>query len=266
MEVKPFLLGQKNKMKVYQKLKFSHDGVSKEILFGTPDSKEEFEKMYSLRFDVYVENDYFHESFEGFKEKTDQDSYDLDGKCLYAIAVVDDDRVIGAVRLIRDKVLPTEMFFKFDTPQEIETISDYNRGEIGRLVIQPYSKSSFFPRNLILLFLLKTIFQIGNQHGVKGGYSFIKKSLLSKLKKLQVPVHLIKEYFQNYPADGVLFNYFNQQDNPVFPTYFLTSEIEQYITSVLNFKSKIIQCVEDEKTFVLNDNLYTKFLRRMKVL
>src|SRR4030065_264457 len=102
-------MSQKNKMKVYQKLKFNHEGITKEILFGSPDSKEEFEKMFSLRFDVYTENNYFHESFSRFKKRKDQDNYDLTGKCLYAIAVIDDGRIIGAVRLIRDKILPTEI-------------------------------------------------------------------------------------------------------------------------------------------------------------
>lgn len=253
-------------MKVYNKLKLKHDGVSKEILFGEPESKEEFEKMFSLRFNVYSAKKYFKDNFDGFKEKTDQDIYDLGGKCLYAIAVVDNDRVIGTVRLIRDKILPTELFFKFDTPQKIEEVPITDRGEVGRLVIQQYSESSFLPRNLILLFLLKTVLKIGRDAGVKGGYSFVKKGLLDKLAKLKVPIHIVREYIQSYPNDGILFNYFNQQDDPVSPTYFFTSEIEQYLDNVLNSKSKIIQRGEDEKTFVLNDSLYTRFLRRMKIL
>lgn len=253
-------------MKVFQKLKFSHEGINKEILFGTPESEEEFEKMYSLRFDVYSEKEYFHKSANEAKNRTDKDQYDVDKKCFYAIAVIDDSRIIGSVRLICDKILPTEIFFKFDTPQKMEEVPIVSRGEIGRLVIQPYAKSSFLPRNLVLLFLLKTIFQIGHNAGVKGGYSFVKKGLLHKLQKLKVPIHVIHEYVQDYPHDGILFNYFNQLDNPVYPTYFFADEIEQYLVNILSSRSNIIKCEQDGETFVLNDTLYTKFLRKMKIL
>lgn len=265
-EIKPFLLGQKNKMKVYQKLKFNHEGLSKEILFGEPDSKEEFEKMYSLRFDVYSGKKYFSESFGGTKNATDKDHYDVDKKCFYAIAMVDDGRIIGSVRLIRDKILPTELFFKFKTPKNIVGIPLGERGEVGRLVIQPYSKSSFLPRNLVLLFLLKTLFQIGHDVGVKGGYSFVKRSLFGKLGKLKVPIHLVHEYVQDYPKNGILYNYFNQLDNPVYPAYFLTDEIEHYLDAFFDPKSRIIKYVQKDDTFILNDTLYTKFLRRMHIL
>lgn len=250
-------------MKIYQKLKFTHEGVTKEIVFGSPETKEEFEKMYSLRFDVYSEKDYFK---AGFEEKTDQDALDREGKCLYAIALVDDGRVLGAVRLIRDEVLPTEKIFKFETPDAIQSIPVEQRGEIGRLVVQRYAGESFFPRNLVLLFLLKTLLEIGHEAGILGGYSFVKKTLLEKLSKIKVPIHLIENYVQDYPADGVLYNYFNQKENPVFPVYFLRNEIEQYFDSTVSSKSNIVHQEGDEKVFVLNDSLYTKFLKQMNVL
>lgn len=263
---KLFSLGVKNKMKIYHTLKFTHEGVTKDIIFGSPETKEEFEKMYSLRFDVYAKKDYFKDGFEGFKEKSDQDSLDLSGKCLYVIALVDDGRVLGAVRLIRDSVLPTEKIFKFETPAAIQEIPPEQRGEIGRLVVERYSGESFFPRNLVLLFLLKTLLEVGREVGVVGGYSFVKKTLLDKLNKIKVPVHLIKNYVQDYPADGVLFNYFNQAENPVSPIYFLRKDVEGYFEDFLGAKSKIVHRDMDEKTYILNDSFYTKFLKQMNVL
>lgn len=266
MRNRQFLVGQKNNMKVYNRLRFNHNGTEKEIFFGEPDSNEEFEKMYSLRFSVYSGKKYFHHDVESQINNTDKDHYDREGKCLYAIAVIDGDRIIGSVRLIRDKILPTELIFKFKTPTKIEAVDSISRGEIGRLVIQPYSKSSFLPRNLALFFLLKTIFQIGSNVGVRGGYSFVKKTLLGKLRKLRVPIHLVHEYIQDYPRNGILYNYFNQLDNPVYPTYFLTDEIEHYLDAFFDPKSKIIKYVQKDDTFMLNDTLYTKFLRRMHIL
>lgn len=250
-------------MRVYQKLKFTHEGDTKEILFGIPETEEEFAKMYSLRFDVYSKKDYFK---EGLDIVTDQDTLDKEGKCLYVIALVDDGRILGAVRLIRDTILPTEKYFDFETPLEIERVPSDNRAEIGRLVVQQYSETSFFPRNLVLLFLLKTLLQVGHEVGVVGGYSFVKKTLLDKLAKLNVPIRLIQGFKQRYPSDGALYNYFNQEGNPVFPTYFLTSEAELYFESLLGSSSRLIVRGDKAGEFVLNDSLYTKFLKRMKVL
>ncbi len=250
-------------MKIYERLKFNHEGKTKEIFFGVPETAEELEKMYSLRFAVYDKKDYFKEDLD---IKTDQDLLDQEGKCLYIVALVDDGRILGAVRLIRDDVLPTEKFFKFKEPVEISRIPRSARGEIGRLVVQQYSGDSFFPRNLILLFMLKSLLRLGSEVGIEGGYSFVKKTLWNKLAKLGVPIHLIPDYVQTYPEDGSLYNYFNQEKDPVSPTFFLLSEAEKYFEYLLGANSKLVHKEKDTDVYILNDSLYTKFLKQMKVL
>lgn len=250
-------------MKIIETLYVDHGGQRKIIYFGSPDSEMELDEMYALRFNVYSRNGYFDTNKKHHTQK-DIDDYDHYGKCHYVIAVID-GRIIGAVRLIQTSPLPTEVFFDFTPPKIINEIEPAHRAEISRLVIDQYSKDSFLPRNLILLFLIKILLVKGNDLGIVGGYAFIKKNLFEKLNRLKVPVMSIKLHVQRYPSDGVLYNYFNQDQNPVSPSFFISSEVEAYIEGVLGVNSHLVS-QQSSGHYILNNTLYTKFLRRLKIL
>lgn len=249
-------------MKTLNTLKLKLNGDSKTIYFGIPDTEEEEEKMFRLRYNAYSLRGYINPS--KYKDGIETDEYDKDNKSIYFIAKVD-DKVTGTVRIIKDNYLPTEKeCFEFNEPEEIKKIERNNRGELGRLIVIPYEEGKYFPRNIILLFLVKSLIDYGLQHDIRGGYAFIKESLKKKLEKLKFPIHYIFPYKQIYPAGGILYGYFTQKDNRVIPIYFLTNEFSKFIEKLVD--KKLMFSREIDNTYILRENFYNKFLKALKII
>jgi len=248
-------------MKIMKELQLKANGENKLIYFGVPNNDSEILEMHKLRYEIYSKKDYIDK--EKFKDGVEKDEYDLDKKSHYFIAKID-DRIIGSVRLIRDHYLPTEKDFKFEEPEEMKNISREQRGEVGRLVITPYSKETYLPRNIILLFLIDCLLKFSVENNIEGGYSFVKSSLLDKLNKLKMPIHMIKSYLQVYPRDGILYKYFNQENDKVIPIYIFIDEVKKYLDSLINNR-KMFEKIS-EKRFVLKENLYNGFLKFLKII
>jgi len=244
-----------------KELQVKVNGENKLIYFGVPDNENEILEMHKLRYEIYSKKDYIYE--EKFKDGIEKDEYDLDKKSHYFIAKIE-DRIIGSVRLIRDYYLPTEKDFKFEEPEEMKKIPREQRGETGRLVITPYSKEIYLPRNIILLFLIDCLLEFSVESHIAGGYSFVKSSLLNKLNKLEMPIHIIKNYIQVYPKDGILYKYFNQEDDKVIPIYIFTDEVKKYLNGLINNR-KMFEKIS-EKKFILRENLYNGFLKFLKII
>ncbi|MEW5907685.1 MAG: acyl-homoserine-lactone synthase [Patescibacteria group bacterium] len=247
-------------MKTIYQLQVKIGDKDKIINFGIPDNPDEIEKMYRLRFNIYSYKKYIDPKL--FPDGIEKDEYDFKNKCTYFIAKLD-DKVLGTVRLIKDEYLPTEKeCFKFDEPEEMKKIPRNQRVELGRLVIIPPDKDRkiYLPRNLIMLFLINTLVTWGIENNIPAGYAFIKEKLKIKLNKLKAPIHLIKNYTQIYPKDGIIYGYFNQEDDKAIPIYFLTQEFKNFIDGKSNMFKK------EGSKFILRENLYNKFLRLMKII
>lgn len=235
-------------MKVYRKVYFGNDNsVDTTMLVGEPTDKDEFEKMFKLRYEIYSAHGYIDGRL--YPDGLEKDEYDLDGKSKYFIAMVGRD-VVGSLRIIQDYYLPTEKdCFEFDEPDVIKKIPRDHRAELGRLIAKKYKVGNhFLPRHLTLLSLVGVASEFGSKNGIDGGYAFIKSSLEEKLEKLMIPFHKIEPYKEIY-TEGVLKPYFNQKDNLVMPIYFLSNEVNQYFDRMSKFGFLLVRVGEDEYRF-----------------
>lgn len=250
-------------MKIFRDLQLDLSGTKKKIYFGKADNEKEIEEIYKLRYLVYSDKSYIESN--KYSKGLEIDDYDRSGKCHYFIAKLD-DKLIGCIRLIIDDPLPTEKYFSFSEPISIKNIQRNQRCELGRFIIIPPNKEKkeFLPRGIVMLFLLDTLSYFGLSNGLLGGYSFIKKSLESKFVKLRLPIGTISQYTQNYPKDGVLFNYFTQPLDPVLPIYFMTNEFYAYTEKNIH-NSWMFKKISDV-SFELKHNLYTEFLKKLNII
>ena len=249
-------------MQIQKTLRLNINGEEKIIYFGNPTTQDELMQMYSLRYRVYVKKGFIDPNF--YPNGLDKDNYDDDKKSIYFIASID-KRVFGAVRLIRDIPLPTENIFKFSEPDAMKKIAPKHRAEVSRLVVEPYDKETYLPRNLTMLFLFGCVVSYAKEHGIIGGYSFVKKSLLYKLKKIKTPISLISSYTMEYPVDGVLYKYFTQKENPAVPVFFYTENVHKWAYDIIN-SNKMFKCVEIGKHYILKENFYNAFLRKLNII
>lgn len=245
-------------MKKICEVSFTLDKKNKIIYFGIPDTKEELDEMFQLRYNVYKDRKYIKTNV-----LSDKDEYDVENKCIYFIAKID-NHIIGTVRLILDEFLPTEKdCFNFEEPLEIKKISRNQRGELSRLIVIPPQKN-YLPRHLVMLFLIKSIINYSGENNILGGYSFVTKNLYYKIKNLGIPFHIISSYDQIYPCDGLMHPYFSRKENPILPIYYLREEVSNYLENVFD-KKKLVKKITEEK-FILENNLYNKFLRFLKII
>lgn len=244
-----------------KELRLKLDSKEKLVVFGIADTDREIEAVYGLRHEIYSKKGYINE--KSFPDDLELDDYDREGKCVYFKAEVD-GRIIGTVRLVEDDFLPTERYFIFPEPEEMKKVPREKRSEVGRLVIKAYSGSVRFPRNLVLLFLMDCLAEYCVKEGFTAGYSFVKTSLLEKLRKLRVPFHEVKNHIQVYPHDGALRGFFYQPDDRVVPLYFLLEEMESYLKGVIN-DDKMFSVLPSGE-FVLKASYYNTFLRLLKII
>ncbi len=250
-------------MKIYRTLRIGADPTQRTISFGQADRVEEIEEINRLRYRAYLDRGYIDGS--RYPDMTELDEYDKENKCKYFFARLD-GRVIGCIRLIVDDPLPTELYFKFTEPQSMSSIFRNQRCELGRFIIVPPNKEKgdYLPRGLVMLFMFDTVLEFATNSGLEGGYSFIKMSLEKKMKRLKMPIGNIRIYEQNYPQDGVLTKYFSQPDDPVVPIYFIAKDFISYTSKQIH--SSLMFKKENEVSYVLKVNLYTQFLKTLKLI
>lgn len=250
-------------MKIYYELNLYLEGKPQDLYFGVADNDEEAESIHRLRFSEYSKRGYINPSL--FSDKKEADAYDLRSDTIHFIARLG-VKIVGYIRLVRGEVLPTETAFKFEEPLALATIPRDRRVELGRFIIIPPDRERqiFLPRNLVMLFIFKTLVQYGMRHSVDGGYVFLKSSLEKKLTKIKFPIRKISVFKLIYPKEGVLFPYFHQKADQVAPFFFITEEVRRYIDRLL--QNSFLFRSENNMRFVLKSNLYTKFLRAARII
>ena len=145
-------------MQVKKTISVSVEKQTYVVSFGTPQTEEELNKMYRLRYYVYSKRGYINK--EEYPEKVEKDEYD-NGNAIYVVAQIN-DRILGTVRLIVDKFLPTEKdCFDFMEPEKLKPIKRTERAELGRLIVERLADDKFFPRHVVTqlrqLFVLQTL-------------------------------------------------------------------------------------------------------------
>lgn len=212
-----------------------------ELLVGIPTKSSEKERMFEIRRTEYLKRGYTSPHYLG---GSDIDKFDNNG-CEYFI-VKHGDEIIGTVRLIREKFLPTETeCFSFVESQDIKKVPRDQRAEISRLIVSCADKN--IPMHTIMIVLLNGITKFGGVSDIGGGYAFIKKSLHRIFQKQQLPIHAITPYKLIY-SEKLLRGYFENQIDKAVPIYFLRSEIEQFFENFFWKRGAILN------TLLIDDN------------
>jgi N-acyl-L-homoserine lactone synthetase len=228
------------------------------IDFRLARNRDEIEEIARLRARVYSRRNYFSEP-----KDFDEDEFDRHKSTLYFYAKYN-GKIIGALRVIRERPFPTERFFLFSESEVMGGVPKEKRCEVGRLVVER-PDGEYFPRNLIMIFLILRLTRFAQRNQLlDAGYSFIKESLQRKFSKIRLPFHRIIDYKQNYPADGMLFRYFNDPSDRVLPAYFFTGEVMRHLEKII--KQRFLIQEHEDGVFVLKNSLYTKVLTFFKII
>ncbi|MFA5048192.1 MAG: hypothetical protein WC516_04185 [Patescibacteria group bacterium] len=208
------------------------DGSIKKIEFGQPTGAAELSSMYKFRHDSYLRHGYISAGY--FHDGLDRDVYDSTGRCVYFVAKVD-KKIIGSVRLIVSDPLPTEKdCFDFVEPATIEAMPRDQRAEVSRLIVEKLDSDVYFPRHLVMLGLISCLVDYAESHELLGGYGFIKDKLKNKLAKIKIPIGIITQFQQKY-SKGLLHDYFNDPQDPVWPIYYSSRLLRDYLNLVYEY-------------------------------
>lgn len=207
------------------------NGERRDIEFGHPIGQIEMKEMFQFRYNSYLKHSYIDVDY--FKDGLDRDEYDKNGKCVYFVAKTE-GRIIGSVRLIIDKILPTEKdCFDFKEPVTMKKIPRNRRAEVSRLIVEKLGEGRYFPRHLVMLGLISCLIDYAKMHDLEGGYGFIKDKLKKKLENIKIPFIIIKNFKQKY-HQKLLHNYFHDEKNPVWPIYYIVKNMDVYIQHVFS--------------------------------
>ncbi len=251
-------------MKAYKSIKINLRGELKTILFGMPNSEEELDKMYELRYKVYVKKEAYIPDDESLEER-EIDEYDRINKCHYFIAEID-GKIIGSARIITISPPPTRTeYYEFKEPSEIKKMSSDEVCEIGRLISIKYSEKVYLPRHLILLGLISSMLDFSRENNIKAGYGTIKGKALKSILELGLPVHVINKKELIYDPEkshDPLSNFFNDPNRPVYLIYYLREEVENYVDSILN--NKLLFKKLGENIFLFKNAIVVKFIYSLR--
>jgi len=179
---------------------------------GHPDTDEELEAMFRLRTEVYRRHGYI-------TAEDDKDEYDLDNKCVYFIAKLE-EKLVGAGRVIIDDPLPTELYFDFEEPAEIARIPRNKRCEISRLVGVAKGMN-----HVVSLSVIKGMIEWAKGNDCRGGYSSIFKGNYDRaFAMLAQP---ISSATLKYDSE-LLHNYFYKGEK-VLPIYYLRHKAAEFM-------------------------------------
>lgn len=184
---------------------------------GYPETDEELEAMFRLRTKVYTEWGYITAG------QNDKDEYDLDNKCVYFIAKID-EKLVGTVRVVIDDPLPAELVLDFKEPEEIARIPRNKRCEISRLIGTAKGLN-----HLVSLSLIKAMIEWAKENDCRGGYSFIQSYLVQILNSIRFPIHFIEPYTLKN-IEGSLHDYLDKSGgSEVLPIYYLRGESAEFM-------------------------------------
>jgi len=182
---------------------------------GYPETKEELDAMFRLRAEVYKKEGYI-------TTENDIDEYDVEGKCVYFVAKID-EKLVGTGRLVIDDPLPTELYFDFEEPEAMARIPRNKRGEISRLIGVAKGLN-----HMVSLSLIKAIIEWAKENDFPGGYSSIFKGNFNQA--FSMLAHPISSATLKYDSE-LLHNYFYKGEK-VLPIYYLRDEAAEFIEKI----------------------------------
>ncbi|MCD6232845.1 GNAT family N-acetyltransferase [bacterium] len=200
------------------------------LSFGVPDTDEEKDKMFRLRYQVYVvEKKYGHES--KFAERKEIDEYDEKNQCQYFIAVLDKE-LVGTVRLVKYPFPVMTEFLGFPISDSTKDVHRNQLAEVSRMISKP--PRFVFPRHFITLGLLYVLLNWGISNGIKIGYGVVERSFEIELKKFGVPFYQISGLCVKENSITKTFSgYFLKHQKDLFVFYFLFSEMKKWLERIV---------------------------------
>lgn len=204
-------------MKIINNYFLKNIGLDDKLTIYFPSSDEEKKEIFKFRYLHYLKHGYIDSNSFGL----DSDEYDYYGNTITIVVKSESQqRIVACVRIIRENPLPIiKDCFDFKEPFCVKIFGSGRVFEVSRLIIDKYSEDYFLPRHLVLFIIIKEIFIFSKKNGYLFSYAFVKKKLFIKLKKIYFPLFKIHKYIIKYKS-GILFKYFNQNDDPVIPVYF----------------------------------------------
>ena len=136
------------------------------------------------------------------------------------------DVLLAAARLIESEELPTEsLYYKFEMPQPLLNCPRDKLREVSRLTVLKRPGDSPFPRHFTSTVMISSLIDYGFNRGLCGGVSTIKLSFLRLFDSLNLPaLHEMDGAELIYPRDGILANFFYNENSPAVPIYYLHDE------------------------------------------
>lgn len=179
---------------------------------GYLETDEERKAMFQLRADVYKK--------EGcITTENDIDQYDLDNKCVYFIAKLD-EKLIGTARIVIDDPLPTEVYFDFEKPEDMARIPRNKRGEVSRIVNVVKGMN-----HLVSLSLFQAMIDFAKENDLLAGYAILRTGFVDTLLSIGVPIHPITSATLKH-SEGLLHNYLHGN---ILPIYYFRDEAAEFM-------------------------------------
>ncbi len=202
------------------------------LKFGIPTNKIEREKIFKLRYTVYILEKGYRESKATVK-KQEYDKYDRKVRTQYFMALLG-KKLVGTIRLVVGRPLPVmEDYFEFQEPKETKKFSSNQIAEISRAISRP--RGAALPRHIVSLGLFFCLLQWSSKHNIKVEYEVVKKDLAIKLKKINLPLHKIKNFsLKNTPLTREYSGYFKKNTNNLFIFYFFTRKVQNQLEKILS--------------------------------
>ncbi len=200
------------------------------IDYGIPETPEEMDQMFELRYKVYIEEkNFFNPTEELEKSGQEKDEYDLNGEALYYIGKVRGGKVFATSRAVTSTPTPTEKFFDVTLPEEIKNDAKERPLDIGRLISRPHFFNYTLPQRGTVLQLFQVMLTDLNKRGYTSGLGSIHKDVLEKLQKYNFPVHVLDNYVMKdvgaIETDFDLETFFNVETIPV---YYISEEVYKF--------------------------------------
>src|SRR3989344_1410379 len=255
-------------MKKIHSIKFSNNNVTHLINFGFAETEIELESIYKLRYKIYVnKKNYIPKGY--YKDDKDVDFYDKKNSSVNIIAEHNGE-IVGSLRIIKSRPLPIrDHYFNFKTPKSFDGIDESRIVEIGRLIsIGKINNSCYIPRHLTMLGMFYVISYYFKENNIIGLYGALKLYIFKKIKKINLPVKLIKNYqsiFEIKISEDPLKNFFNNPNDPVVPVYLNAEDGYRYLDSLFN--SSLVFKKEDTGIRIYRNNFrFIMFVLRSTIL
>jgi hypothetical protein len=210
--------GQGETMNTIKRIRMDLRGEDIELISGSAESDSELRDLKDLIRREYQRRGYISADLSDFEDEYDK------GSVYFGTYV--NGSLLAAARLIESERLPTEsLYYKFNPPEALAHCPRHKLREVSRLTVLRRSGDNPIPRHVTSTVMISSLIDYGFGQGFCGGISTIKVSFLRLFNSLNLPaLHEINGSELVYPREGILANFFHDENSPAVPVYYLHDE------------------------------------------